>query len=124
MEPAFNCKTKCLLQDLLECKSNYLTTNKEKIAILVHQVAESQSPEKITELNAAQDKQMPKTQELNKLLQCLINSCNQCYLETGTHYDSEVEVSEEEGEESDEEEELYGSDCASEKESQNSSDKY
>ena len=118
MEPAFNCKTKCLLQDLLECKSNYLTTNKEKIAILVHQVAESQSPEKITKLNAAQ--------ELNKLLQCLINGCNQCYPETGTHYDSEVEVSEEEGEESDEEEEEepYGSDCASEKESQNSSDEY
>ena len=129
MEPAFNCKTECLLRDLLECKSNYLTTNEEKVPILVDQVAESRSPEKITELSAAQEKQKSKTQELNKLLQCLINGCNQCYPETGTHYDSEVEVSEEEGEESDEEEEEeeeepYGSDCASEKESQNSSDEY
>ena len=44
--------------------------------------------------------------------------------ETGTHYDSEVEVSEEEGEESDKEKEPYGSNCTSEKESQNSSDEY
>ena len=59
---------------------------------------------------------------MNKLIQCLINGCNQCYPEAGTHYDSEVEISEEEGEESDEEEEEepYGSNCASEKESQNS----
>ena len=94
------------------------------IKLLVYQVAESQSPEKFTELNAAQDKQKSKTQELNKLIQCLINGCNQCYPEAGTHYDSEVEISEEEGEESDEEEEPYGSNCTSKKESQNSTDEY
>ena len=101
MEPTFNCKNECLLRDFYECKSNYLTTNNEKITILVHQVAESQSLEKITKLNTAQEKQTSKSQELNKLLQCLKNGCNQYYPETGTHYNSEV--SEEEGEESDEE---------------------
>ena len=125
MEPAFNCKTECLLRDLLECKLNYLTTNEEKIAILVDQVAESRSPEKNTELSAAQEKQKSKTQELNKVLQCLINSCNQYYPETGTQYDSEVEVSEEEGEEyKEEDEESYGGKCASEKDSENSNDEY
>ena len=91
--------------------------------MLVHQVAESQSPE----LNFAQEKQTLKFQEINKLLQCLENGCNQCYPETGTHYDSEVEISEEEEEvesneeEGEEEEGLYGSKCASEDESLDSS---
>ena len=85
-------------------------------------MAKSQSPLKITELNAAQEKQTSKSQEINKLLQCLENGCNQRYPETGTHYDSEVEVSEEEEEESNEEEgeDLYGSECASGDESQDS----
>ena len=87
-------------------------------------MAKSQSPLKITELNAAQEKQTSKSQEINKLLQCLENGCNQRYPETGTHYDSEVEVSEEEEEEEsdeEEEEELYGSKFASKVESQDSS---
>ena len=107
---------------LIWIKTNYLTTNNEKITILAHQVAESRSPEKITELNAAKEKQTSKSQEINKLLQCLANCCNQCYPETGTHYDSEVEISGEEEEESNEEEgeDLYGSECASGDESQDS----
>ena len=108
---------------LIWIKTNYLTTNNEKITILAYQVAKSQSPLKITELNAAQEKQTSKSQEINKLLQCLENGCNQRYPETGTHYDSEVEVSEEEEEESNEEEgeELYGSKFASKDESHDSS---
>ena len=52
-----------------------------------------------------------------KVLNCLINGCNLCYPETGTHYDSKVEVSEEE-----DEDESHGSECASELDSEYSSD--
>ena len=122
MEPAFHCKNDCLLRDLLEFKTRYLTTNAEKITILADQVAESRTPENITELTAAQEKQESKTLEMNKFLNCLINGCNLCYPETGTHYDSEVEVSEEEKEEDEEEVASHGSDCASEIDSEYSSD--
>ena len=121
MDPPSNCKNECPLWDLYECKTNNLTTNNEKITILAHQVAESRSPEKITELNAAKEKQTSKSQEINKLLQCLKTGCNQCYPETGTHYDSEVEISEEEESDEEEGEDIYGSKCASEDESKDSS---
>ena len=55
-----------------------------------------------------------------KVLNCLINGCNLCYPETGTHYDSKVEVSEEEDEQEDE---SHGSKFASELDSEYSSDK-
>ena len=125
MDSPFNCKKECLLRDLYECKKDYLSTNNEKITILAHQVAESQNPEKIIELNFAQEKQTSKLQETNKLLHCLETGCNQCYPETGTHYDSEVELSEEEDESEEEKGEealgLYKSDCASKDESHDSS---
>ena len=115
MEPAFQCKEDCLLRDLLEFKTRYLTTNEEKILILVDQVAESSSLENINKLIAAQEKQESKTQEMNKVLKCLMDGCTLCYPETGTHYDSEVEVSEEDKEEDDEEESAsQGSEYASE----------
>ena len=56
MEPAFQCKEDCLLQDLLDFKTQYLTTNEEKILIRVDQVAESNTLENINELIAAQEK--------------------------------------------------------------------
>ena len=125
MEPAFQCKDDCLLRDLLEFKTRYLTTNEEKISILVDQVEESNTLENINELIADQEKQESKTQEMNKVLKCLMDGCTLCYPETGTHYDSEVEVSEEEGEEyKEEDEESYGGKCASEKDSENSNDEY
>ena len=120
MEAAFHCKNDCLLRYLLEFKTRYLATNEEKISILTDQVAESWSPENITELRTAQEKQESKTQEMYKVLNCLINGCNLCYPETGTHYDSKVEVSEEEDEQEDE---SHGSKFASELDSEYSSDK-
>ena len=123
MEPAFQCKDDCLLRDLLEFKTRYLTTNEEKISILVDQVEESNTLENINELIADQEKQESKTQEMNKVLKCLMDGCTLCYPETGTHYDSEVEVSEEDEEEDDEEESAsQGSEYASETNSEYSSD--
>ena len=122
MEPAFQCKNDCLLQDLLEFKTRYLTTNEEKISILADQVAESNTPENVNELRAAQEKQESKTQEMNKALKCLTDGCTLCYPETGTHYDSEVEVSDEEEEEDEEGSVSQGSEFASKIDSEYSSD--
>ena len=122
MEPAFQCKNDCLLQDLLEFKTRYLTTNEEKISILADQVAESNTPENVNELRAAQEKQESKTQEMNKVLKCLTDGCTLCYPETGTHYDSEVEVSDEEEEEDEEGSVSQGSEFASKIDSEYSSD--
>ena len=123
METTFHCKNDCLLRDLLEFKTRYLTTNEEKITILTDQVAESRTPENVTELMAAREKQFSKTLEMKKVLNCLVNGCNLCYPETGTHYDSEVEILEEEEEEEDDEDDApNGSNCTAENDSESSSD--